>query len=157
MINILKIGDVAPNFILPDQNGNLISLKNFIGKKILIYFYPKAFTPGCTMQASYIRDHLEELKKFNLIILGISTDKIKTLALFAEKKTLNFTLLSDTTHEVCKKYSAWIKKNFIGKFYYGTQRISYLIDKNLRIEYIFNNFKVYNHHNIIINYLKFNK
>lgn len=94
-MNPLKAGDIAPKFSLPDQDGEQVNLTDFQGQRVLVYFYPKAMTPGCTVQACGLRDNMDELKKAGVDVLGISTDKPEKLSRFAEKELLNFTLLSD--------------------------------------------------------------
>ncbi len=152
----LKQGDTAPDFSLPDQDGEIMSLSDFQGKRVLIYFYPKAMTPGCTVQACGLRDNMDELKKFNVEVLGISTDEPARLTRFVEKELLNFTLLSDEDHKTAEQFAVWGEKSFMGKSYYGIYRVSFLIDKHGKIEHVFDDFKTNNHHEIILNYLKEN-
>ncbi|RKS87540.1 peroxiredoxin Q/BCP [Orbus hercynius] len=154
MINPLKVGEKAPQFSLPDQDGEYINSQDLKNQRILIYFYPKAMTPGCTVQACNLRDHVEEFKKYNVTILGISTDKPEKLSRFIEKELLNFTLLSDENHEIAQKFGVWGEKEFMGKTYDGIHRISFLIAKDGTVEHIFDNFKTSNHHDIVLNYLK---
>lgn len=149
----LNIGDIAPNFSLPDQDGETISLTDFKGIRVLIYFYPKAMTPGCTVQACSLRDNIDEFKKKNVEVLGISTDKSEKLSKFVDKEMLNFSLLSDEQHIVSEQFGVWGEKNFMGKKYDGIHRISFLIDSSGKIEQIFDNFKTTNHHKIVIDYL----
>ncbi|OCG56603.1 MULTISPECIES: thioredoxin-dependent thiol peroxidase [unclassified Gilliamella] len=154
MVNPLKEGVKAPQFSLPDQDGEQISLKDFKGQRVLIYFYPKAMTPGCTVQACNLRDCSDELKKYNVTVLGISTDKPEKLSRFVEKELLNFTLLSDENHEVAQAFGTWGEKEFMGKTYDGIHRISFLIGKDGIIEKVFDNFKTTNHHEVVLDYLK---
>ncbi|WP_294615401.1 thioredoxin-dependent thiol peroxidase [uncultured Gilliamella sp.] len=154
MVNPLKEGEKAPQFSLPDQDGEQISLNDFKGQRVLIYFYPKAMTPGCTVQACNLRDSAEEFKKYEVIIIGISTDKPEKLSRFMEKELLNFTLLSDDNHEVSQAFGAWGEKEFMGKTFDGIHRISFLIGKDGKIEKVFNNFKTNNHHEVVLDYLK---
>ncbi len=156
MINPLKEGEIAPQFSLPDQDGELISSKDFKDQRILIYFYPKAMTPGCTVQACNLRDSIDEFKKYDVAIIGISTDKPEKLSRFSEKELLNFTLLSDENHELSEAFHVWGEKTFMGKSYDGIHRISFLIDKNGKIEKVFDDFKTSNHHDVILDYLKNN-
>lgn len=107
----LQSGDLAPQFTLLNQDNQPISLSDFKGKKVLVYFYPKALTPGCTTQACGLRDAKSELEKLGVVILGISTDAPKKLAQFVEKKSLNFTLLSDEDHQVAEQFGVWGEKN----------------------------------------------
>lgn len=154
MIKLLAEGEKAPQFSLPDQDGELVSLKEFKGQRVLIYFYPKAMTPGCTVQACNLRDNFDEFKKYNVTIIGISTDKSEKLSRFAEKELLNFLLLSDENHEVSEKFGVWGQKEFMGKTYDGIHRVSFLVDETGKIEKVFNDFKTSNHHDVVLNYLK---
>ena len=108
----LVAGDAAPAFTLPNQDGDSISLASFQGKKVLVYFYPKAMTPGCTVQAQGLRDIQQELKQHNVEVLGISPDAVKRLPKFIEKEQLNFTLLSDEDHAVADAFGVWGLKKF---------------------------------------------
>lgn len=154
MVNPLKEGEKAPKFSLPDQDGELINLTDFKGNRVLIYFYPKAMTPGCTVQACNLRDASDEFKKYNVTIIGISTDKPEKLSRFMEKELLNFTLLSDENHEVSQAFGTWGEKEFMGKTYDGIHRISFLIGKDGKIEKVFEDFNTNNHHEIVLDYLK---
>lgn len=149
----LKAGSSAPQFTLLDQDGEEISLADFQGQKVLIYFYPKAMTPGCTVQACGLRDSMLALKKLGVEILGISTDKPEKLSRFAEKEILNFTLLSDENHHVAEQFGVWGEKKFMGKTYDGIHRISFLIDERGKVIHVFDNFKTNNHHEVILDYL----
>ncbi|MCW9710634.1 thioredoxin-dependent thiol peroxidase [Avibacterium sp. 21-586] len=150
----LKAGDFAPHFALLDQNGQSVSLANFKGKKVLVYFYPKALTPGCTIQACGLRDTKETLEEHNVVILGISPDSSKKLANFTEKKSLNFTLLSDPEHQVAEQFGVWGEKKFMGKTYDGIHRITFLIDEQGKIEKVFDKFKTGEHHQVVLDYLE---
>ena len=133
----LKVGDKAPEFTLLDQDENKISLKNFKNKSnVVLYFYPKAMTPGCTVQACGIRDVKSQLKKLDTVVLAVSPDSVSRLVKFQEKENLNFTLLSDENNEVAQKYDVWkLKKNY-GREYMGIVRTSYIIDKKGKIKHI---------------------
>ncbi|MDC9593233.1 thioredoxin-dependent thiol peroxidase [Xenorhabdus sp. IM139775] len=150
----LKTGDKAPQFNLPDQNGEPINLSDFKGQRVLVYFYPKAMTPGCTVQACGLRDSVDELKDVNVKVLGISTDAPEKLARFVEKEMLNFTLLSDVDHQVAEQFGVWGKKQFMGKIYDGIHRISFLINPQGEIEHVFDKFKTSEHHQVVLDYLK---
>lgn len=149
----LVAGDTAPAFTLPNQDGDSISLASFQGKKVLVYFYPKAMTPGCTVQAQGLRDIQQELKQHNVEVLGISPDAVKRLPKFIEKEQLNFTLLSDEDHAVADAFGVWGLKKFMGKEYDGIHRISFLIDEEGKVEKVFDKFKTKEHHLVILNYL----
>ena len=152
----LKAGSIAPKFTLLDQDGEQISLADFQGQKVLVYFYPKAMTPGCTVQACGLRDNMDELRKLGVEVLGISTDKPEKLSRFVEKEVLNFTLLSDEDHKVCEEFGVWGEKSFMGKTYDGIHRISFLIDEEGKVQHVFDDFKTSNHHDIVLDYVKNN-
>ncbi|WP_373767638.1 thioredoxin-dependent thiol peroxidase [Glaesserella sp.] len=153
-MNRLKAGDRAPEFTLLNQQSEPVSLSQFRGKKVLVYFYPKALTPGCTMQACGLRDSKNELDELNVVVLGISPDQPKKLAQFIEKKALNFTLLSDPDHHIADAFGVWGEKKFLGKTYDGIHRISFLIDENGVIMAVFDKFKTGEHHRLIVDFLK---
>ncbi|MBA5762026.1 thioredoxin-dependent thiol peroxidase [Vibrio sp. 404] len=152
-MNTLTAGSPAPAFSLFDQDGNQISLADFAGKKVLFYFYPKAMTPGCTVQAQGLRDTKAELDAHNVVVLGVSIDPVKRLGKFIERDNLNFTLLSDEDHAVAEQFGVWGEKKFMGRVYDGLHRISFLIDENGMIEHVFNKFKTKDHHEVVLNYL----
>ncbi len=126
----LKLGSSAPDFTLLNQEGDEVSLKEFKGKKnVVVYFYPKAMTPGCTVQAHGIRDHAKDFAKLQTVVLGISPDAVKRLVAFTERDELNFQLLADEDHKVAEAYKAWgLKKNY-GKEYMGILRSTFIVDK----------------------------
>lgn len=152
-MNTLKAGDKAPAFSLPNQDGESVSLADFAGKKVLIYFYPKAMTPGCTIQAQGLRDSKTELDDKNTVVLGVSPDAVKRLPKFIEKESLNFTLLSDEDHAVADAFGVWGLKKFMGKEYDGIHRITFLIDENGVVEHVFNKFKTKEHHQVVLDQL----
>ncbi len=129
----LEKGNKAPEFTLSDQDGKTISLKDFKGTKVLVYFYPKADTPGCTAQACSIRDFWGELKQAGVTALGISPDTVEQQKKFADKYTLNFQLLADPDHAVAEAYGVWDKKSMYGKEYFGIVRSSFLIGEDGKI------------------------
>lgn len=149
----LKVGDTAPQFTLLDQDGEEISLSDYLNQRVLIYFYPKAMTPGCTIQACGLRDNMNILKNKGVDVIGISTDKPEKLSRFSEKELLNFTLLSDEDHKVAEAFGVWGEKSFMGKTYDGIHRVSFLVNADGKIEQVFDDFKTSNHHEIILNYL----
>ncbi|KKC99024.1 thioredoxin-dependent thiol peroxidase [Photobacterium halotolerans] len=152
----LTAGSPAPDFTLPDQNGAPVSLNDFKGKKVLAYFYPKAMTPGCTVQACGLRDSKSELDALNVVVLGISIDPVKRLPKFIERDNLNFTLLSDEDHAVAELFGVWGEKKFMGKIYDGLHRVSFLINEDGVIEHVFNKFKTKDHHEVVLAYLNGN-
>ena len=151
---MLEIGQPAPKFSLQDQNASIIDLDSLKGKKVLIYFYPRASTPGCTTQACALRDSKDELTALNVVVLGISPDTPKKLTNFINKQNLNFTLLGDEDHSTCESYGVWQLKKFMGKENMGVVRTSFLIDEHGKLEHIFNKFKTKDHHEVVLNYLK---
>ncbi|MFP4362477.1 MAG: thioredoxin-dependent thiol peroxidase [Spirochaetia bacterium] len=126
---VLQQGNKAPDFTLQDQKGNSVSLSDYKGSKVLLYFYPKADTPGCTKQACSIRDSRSELEENGVKSLGISPDKPEKQEKFDSKYSLGFPLLADTEHEVAEKYGVWGEKKMYGKSHYGIIRSSFLIDE----------------------------
>ncbi|WP_354624788.1 thioredoxin-dependent thiol peroxidase [Psychromonas sp. MME2] len=150
----LIAGDAAPLFTLQDDQENNISLADLSGKKVLIYFYPRALTPGCTTQACGLRDVKEELAAFNTVVYGVSPDPVKKLASFVEKKSLNFPLLSDPDHAIAEAFGVWGEKKFMGKIYDGIHRISFLINEQGVIEKVFDKFKTKEHHQVVLDYLQ---
>ena len=132
----LNPGDSAPDFSLPDQNGKTISLKDFRGQKVVVYFYPKALTPGCTTQACSISDAKSDLKKHNIVVLGISADPVKKLKQFEEKYKLNFELLSDETKKTIEAYGCWGLKQFMGREFMGILRQSFLLDEKGKVLHV---------------------
>ncbi|WP_439294544.1 thioredoxin-dependent thiol peroxidase [Lonepinella sp. BR2882] len=156
-MNPLKIGEIAPYFCLHNQQDQTISLTDFQGKKVLVYFYPKALTPGCTTQACGLRDAKTELDKLGVTIFGISPDSPKKLAQFVAKKGLNFDLLSDPDHQVAEQFGVWGEKKFLGKTYNGIHRISFLINEQGVIEQVFDKFKTGEHHQVVLDYLLANQ
>ncbi|MUK46556.1 thioredoxin-dependent thiol peroxidase [Aliivibrio fischeri] len=153
MITPLAAGSTAPNVSLLDQNGESVSISDFKGKKVLFYFYPKAMTPGCTVQAQGLRDIKSELEAHNVVTLGVSIDAVKRLGKFIERDNLNFTLLSDEDHAAADAFGVWGEKKFMGKVYDGLHRISFLINEESVIEHVFTKFKTKDHHEVVLDYL----
>ena len=150
----LKKGDIAPDFSLPASNGETISLKDYIGKKVVIYFYPKDDTPGCTIEACNFRDDHSEITDAGAVVLGVSKDDIKSHNKFINKYDLPFLLLSDESTEMISAYGAWVKKKMYGKEYYGVFRKTYLIDEEGKIQRIWPKVDVKTHSKDIIGLIK---
>ena len=131
---MLKVGDKAPDFTLADKNGNEVSLSDFIGKKVVLYFYPKDNTPGCTRQACAFAGAYREFEELGVEVIGISKDSISSHVKFAEKYNLPFVLLSDPEHKVIEAFGAWQEKKNYGKVSFGTVRSTFVIDENGIIE-----------------------
>lgn len=146
-----KVGNLAPTFTLPNQNGEKVNLKDFRGSKnVVLYFYPKALTPGCTTQACGIRDIKKELDKRDVVVLGISPDPVARLPKFIEKHGLNFDLLSDEEHKVAEKYGCWGLKKFMGREFMGLIRTTFIIDKNGKLLKVMDKFKTKTHHDDLL-------
>ncbi len=125
-----KLNEKAPDFKLEDQDGNWQSLADYKGKKVVLYFYPKDMTSGCTVEAQCFRDRMNDFKAFGIQVLGVSPDDVKSHKKFAEKERLNFPLLADIDKEVVNAYGVWVEKSMYGKKYMGVQRDTFLIDEN---------------------------
>lgn len=142
-----KIGNLAPSFTLLNHRGEKVSLRDFRDKtNLVIYFYPKAMTPGCTVQACGIRDGSKDFKKLNTVVLGISPDPVARLKKFAERDQLNFDLLADEDHQVADKYGVWGPKKFMGREYDGIHRTTFIVGKDGRLKHIFDKVKTKTHH-----------
>lgn len=146
----LKKGDKAPNFTGIDQNGEYISLSNLAGKKVVLYFYPKDSTPGCTAQACDLRDNYQMLLSKGYIVLGVSADSQKSHQKFIEKHNLPFPLIADTEKEIITAYGVWGPKKFMGKTYDGIHRTTFIIDEKGDIEDIIDKVKTKEHTNQIV-------
>lgn len=142
---ILKQGDKAPEFTSTDQNDNAVSLKDFTGNKVLLYFYPKDDTPGCTAEACNLRDNFAELKKKGIAILGVSTDSVKSHKKFEDKYSLPFTLVADEDKKIVNDYGLWAEKKFMGRAYMGTVRATFLISAQGIIDHIIEKVDTKNH------------
>lgn len=127
-MSALKAGDKAPGFIAKDQNGKDISLADYKGKNIILYFYPKDDTPGCTAQACNLRDNYQSLLAKGFEVIGVSTDDEKSHKKFESKYSLPFTLIADNSHEIVEAYGVWVEKNMYGKKYMGTARTTFIIN-----------------------------
>jgi peroxiredoxin Q/BCP len=146
-----KVGNLAPAFTLPDQDGGKVSLKQFRGKQnVVLYFYPKAMTPGCTTQACGIRDSKKALARLDTVVLGVSPDPVPRLGKFIEKQDLNFTLLSDEDHAVAEKYGAWGLKKFMGREFMGVLRTTFIIGKDGRLKHVMEKVNTKTHHDDVM-------
>lgn len=142
---MLKEGDKAPSFSLPSDNGETISLKDLKGKTVVLYFYPKDMTPGCTQEACDFRDAQAKFKKSNAVVLGVSKDSVERHVKFQEKYDLNFPLLSDEDGSVCEAYGVWKQKSLYGKKFMGIERTTFIIGPTGKIEKIYPKVKVKGH------------
>lgn len=149
-----KIGNLAPAFALPDQHGNTVSLKDFRGSKnVVLYFYPKAMTPGCTVQACGLRDAAKELARYDAVALGVSPDPVARLQKFVDKQKLNFTLLADEDHAVAENYGCWGLKKFMGREFMGLLRTTFIIGKDGKLRHIMAKVNTKTHHDDVLKLL----
>jgi thioredoxin-dependent peroxiredoxin len=124
---MIETGARAPEFTLPDQDGRPVRLSDYAGKTVVLYFYPKASTPGCTVQACGVRDHLPSYAEAGAVVLGVSPDPVRAVKKFADKQSLDFTLLADEGHAVCEVYGVWAEKSMYGRRYHGALRATFII------------------------------
>jgi peroxiredoxin Q/BCP len=132
----LLVGAKAPTFSAPDQTGQAVSLADFVGKTVILYFYPKDDTPGCTTEACSFRDNHAALKKKGAVVLGVSPDSVQSHAKFVEKFTLPFPLIADEGHKIAEAYGVWVEKSMYGRKYMGVERSTFVIDCKGRIDAI---------------------
>ena len=126
-------GETAPDFELPDHDGGMVNLSNFRGQPVVVYFYPKAATPGCTTQACGVRDHRPDYEKAGAVVLGISPDPVAKIRKFHDKEGLNFALLADEGHAVAERYGVWVTKSMYGRTYWGNERTTFIIAPDGRV------------------------
>ena len=146
----LNQGDQAPDFTLPDQTGNSVSLSGLRGQTVVVYFYPKADTPGCTTQACGVRDHRNDYEQADATVLGVSPDPAGPIAKFDEKYGLGFPLLSDEDHSVAEAYGVWVEKNRYGRTYMGNERTTFVIDPDGKIKDVFRSVKPAEHDDLVL-------
>lgn len=141
----LEIGATAPDFSVPTETGEILSLSALKGKQVVLYFYPKDDTPGCTIEAKDFRDHIEDFKSASTVVIGVSKDSVKSHEKFVEKLCLPFSLASDEHSTMCEDYGVWVEKNMYGKKYMGIERTTFLIDAKGVITAIWRKVKVEGH------------
>jgi thioredoxin-dependent peroxiredoxin len=146
----LTPGDPAPDFTLPDQEGNPVTLSDFRGQNVVLYFYPKADTPGCTTQACGVRDHQADYASADAVVLGVSPDAPKKIATFDAKYDLGFPLLGDEDHAVAEAYGVWVKKSMYGREYMGNERTTFVISSDQTIKDIFRKVKPGEHDELVL-------
>ncbi len=147
---MLEAGDKAPSFTLPDQNGNPVKLSDLKGQTVVLYFYPRADTPGCTTQACGIRDRRAEYKKAGARVLGVSPDTVEAVQKFAGKFDLDFTLLADADHAVAELYGTWVEKSMYGKKYMGVQRATFIIGPDGKVAKAFPKVSPKTHDDVVL-------
>jgi thioredoxin-dependent peroxiredoxin len=147
---MLAEGDVAPDFTLPDQNGDEVTLSGLRGETVVLYFYPRADTPGCTTQACGVRDRGAEYAKAGARVIGVSPDEVGAIEKFAGKYDLGFTLLADADHAVAEKYGAWVEKSMYGKKYMGVARATFIVDPDGKIAKTFPKVQPKKHDDLVL-------
>jgi peroxiredoxin Q/BCP len=130
---VIEAGDTAPDFDVPDQNGRRVKLSDFRGQPVVVYFYPKASTPGCTTQACGVRDHSPDYRQAGAIVLGISPDPVAKIKKFADEYELEFPLLGDEDHAVAESYGVWVEKSMYGRKYMGNERTTFILDSEGKV------------------------
>jgi peroxiredoxin Q/BCP len=147
---MIQTGDTAPDFTLPDQDGHQVSLSGLRGKRVVLYFYPKADTPGCTTQACGIRDHRADYADADAVVLGVSPDAPKKIAKFDQKFALGFPLLGDEDHSVAEAYGVWVEKSMYGKTYMGMERSTFVIGPDGVVTDVFRKVKPAEHDDLVL-------
>jgi peroxiredoxin Q/BCP len=148
------VGDKAPTFKLPASKGETIDLADYNGRRVVLYFYPRADTPGCTKEACGFRDAIAAYKKLDVPVFGVSPDPIEDVKAFAEKFNLNFPLLADADHAVCERYGVWQEKSMYGKKYMGAARMTFVIGPDGKVQHVFEKVKPDGHDREVLEYLQ---
>jgi thioredoxin-dependent peroxiredoxin len=151
---MIEQGDKAPDFELPDQDGRAVKLSDLRGQSVVVYFYPKADTPGCTTQACGVRDHRADYAKVGSVVLGISPDPVKKVKKFHEKYDLDFALLADEGHTVADAYGVWVEKSMYGKKYFGNERTTFVIDADGKVAEVLRKVKPAEHDALVLKALE---
>jgi thioredoxin-dependent peroxiredoxin len=147
---MLEAGAQAPDFTLPNQDGEEVSLSDFRDRTVVLYFYPKADTPGCTTQACGIRDHAADYEAAGVVVLGVSPDPVERIKKFHAGQGLNFTLLADADHAVCERYGTWVEKKNYGKTYMGVQRATFIVDRDGTLARVFPQVSPKTHDDVVL-------
>jgi peroxiredoxin Q/BCP len=147
---MISPGDKAPNFTLSDQDGNEVKLSSLRGRKVVLYFYPKADTPGCTTQACGVRDHAADYDAAGAVVLGVSRDPVERIAKFDDKHSLGFPLLSDADHAVAEAYGVWVEKSMYGRKFMGMQRSTFVIDPKGKVTHVFPKVSPKTHDDVVL-------
>ena len=151
---LLEAGSTAPDFTLPNQNDEMVSLSSLKGKKVVLWFYPKANTPGWTIQGKGFRDEFKQFETNNIVILGVSADPVSKQKKFCDKQGFPYDLLSDESHAMLENYGVWGKKKFMGREYMGISRITYIINEDGKIEHVIEKVKTMSHAQDLISLMK---
>jgi peroxiredoxin Q/BCP len=151
---MLEQGEQAPDFELPDQDGRAVKLSDFRGQPVVVYFYPKAETPGCTAQACGVRDHRADYAAASAVVLGISPDPPAELQRFHERHALDFPLLADEDHAVAEAYGVWVRKSMYGRSYFGNERTTFVIDPDGRVADVLRKIKPADHDALVLESLQ---
>jgi peroxiredoxin Q/BCP len=151
---VIEPGDTAPDFELPDQDGRAVKLSDFKGTPVVVYFYPKADTPGCTTQACGVRDHRADYQRVGSVVLGISPDPVAKVKAFHEKYDLDFPLLADEGHAVADAYGVWAEKSMYGKTYFGNERTTFVIDSEGNVAHVLRKVKPAEHDERVLEALR---
>ena len=147
---MIETGEQAPDFELHDQDGRGVKLSDFRGQPVVVYFYPKADTPGCTTQACGVRDHRADYAKIGATVLGISPDSVKKVKKFHEKYDLDFALLADADHAVAERYGVWVQKSMYGKTYMGNERTTFIVDSEGKVAEVLRKVKPAEHDELVL-------
>jgi peroxiredoxin Q/BCP len=142
---VIEVGDAAPDFELPDQDGRPVRLEDFRGQRVVVYFYPKADTPGCTTQACGIRDRKADYAQAGAVVLGVSPDPVAKVQKFHEKYSLDFPLLADEDHSVAEAYGVWVEKSMYGRKYFGNERTTFIVDSEGKVAQVLRKVKPAEH------------
>ncbi len=151
---MIEQGDQAPDFELPDQDGRAVKLSDFRGRPAVVYFYPKAATSGCTIQACGVRDHRAGYEQANAVVLGISPDPVAKVKKFHDKEALNFALLADEGHHVAEAYGVWVEKSMYGRTYFGNERTTFIVDADGRVAQVLRKVKPAEHDELVLKALE---
>jgi thioredoxin-dependent peroxiredoxin len=150
---VIEQGQQAPDFELPDQDGRAVKLSDFRGRPVVVYFYPKASTPGCTTQVCGVRDHRADYERADAVVLGISPDPVAKVKKFHDKEGLNFALLADEGHRVADAYGVWAEKSMYGKTYFGNERTTFVIDPAGKVAEVLRKVKPAEHDELVLSAL----
>lgn len=151
---MIEPGAQAPDFSLPDQNGHPVALADFRGRPVVVYFYPKADTPGCTTQACGVRDHNADYARMGATVLGVSPDPVAKVKRFHDKQSLNFTLLADEDHTVAERYGVWAQKSMYGRTYFGNERTTFVIGADGEVDVVLRKVKPAEHDELVLKALQ---